>query len=125
MSGLAGDRAYTFTLSAGNGAGANTAPVSAPADLAYPTEPVQNANNNQTNALIRVRRDRSDGADPEGCVRHDHRGLPGAGHLLHRPESDTTSTVWDRIRSSHGDGHLSDTLMRTPKPDPQLCTCDG
>jgi hypothetical protein len=128
--GLTNNRQYPFTLQAQNSAG-TSAPLSATADLTYPRGQWKNANNNQTNTLIRPN------PNPQGTqnIGRINQGVymtltvicQTKGATRTEPETGYTSDVWNRIEWNGGVGYLSEGLMETPRgsfPNAPLFQCD-
>ncbi|WP_424530843.1 hypothetical protein ACOZ38_13635 [Sphaerisporangium viridialbum] len=115
---------YDFVLKAKNAAGEGQSAASATADLAYPRQAYQNANNNQTDTIIRPG---EDGRIPKGQYRSITVICQLKGDSVTESEPGETSAVWDRIEWNGGVGYLSDTLMKTPRggfPAAPLFQCD-
>ncbi|RJL34111.1 fibronectin type III domain-containing protein [Bailinhaonella thermotolerans] len=113
---LANNRSYSFSLSMKNGAG-EVGGLSVTVSLAYPRRAYKNANNNQTNTLIRP------GPSASGEIGKIEKGkylsltviCQVKGESYTEPESKQTSDVWNRVAWGGRVGYLSDTLMTTPK----------
>lgn len=115
VGGLANDQVHSFTLTVRNGAGSSDTAGSI--DLSYRVKSYRNANNDQTDTLIRV--------SPNGAKsgKYIPKGWYGSidvvcqvqGPKYHDTQSNTDSTVWDHIRAPQGEGYINDTLMATPK----------
>ncbi|HEV7931260.1 MAG TPA: hypothetical protein VGP70_02890 [Actinomadura sp.] len=129
VTGLTNNRQYQYTLRAQNGAG-TSAPLSTTADLTYPRGQYQNANNDQTNTLVRSQPNTTGqqiGSIPQGQYIAITVICQVRGGSYHETQSNRTSDVWNRIVWNGGTGYLNETLMTTPKggfPNPPLFQCD-
>ncbi|WP_405146881.1 fibronectin type III domain-containing protein [Sphaerisporangium sp. NBC_01403] len=129
VEGLKNNQRYDFVLKAKNAAGEGQSTASATADLAYPRQAYQNANNNQTDTIIRPGTTKTGevGRIPKGQYRSITVICQLKGDSVTESESGDTSAVWDRIEWNGGVGYLSDTLMKTPRggfPAAPLFQCD-
>ncbi|MEV7969351.1 hypothetical protein AB0O34_25695 [Sphaerisporangium sp. NPDC088356] len=118
-----------FVLKAKNPAGEGQSTASATADLTYPRQAYQNANNDQTDTIIRPGTGKTGevGRIPKGQYRSITVICQLRGDSVTESESGETSVVWDRIEWNGGVGYLSDTLMKTPRggfPAAPLFQCD-
>ncbi|MCW2876869.1 MAG: hypothetical protein JWQ95_969 [Sphaerisporangium sp.] len=127
--GLKNTQKYDFVLKAKNAAGEGQSTASATADLAYPRQAYQNANNNQTDTIIRPGTSKTGkvGSIPQGQYISITVICQLKGDSVTEAESQETSDTWDRIEWNGGVGYLSDTLMKTPRggfPAAPLFQCD-
>lgn len=129
VEGLKNNQKYDFVLKAKNAAGQGQSTASAAADLAYPRQAYQNANNNQTNTIVRPGTGKTGevGKIPQGQYISITVICQLKGDSVTESESHETSDIWDRIEWNGGVGYLSDTLMKTPRggfPAAPLFQCD-
>ncbi|GAA2416871.1 hypothetical protein GCM10010191_29130 [Actinomadura vinacea] len=130
--GLRNDEKHQFRLTAQNGAG--TAPArTTTVDLAYPRRQYKNANNNQTNTLIRPA-PRQEGNTNIGRIpQGEYRSLTVIcqvrGGDYTESETNYSSNVWNRIEWNGGIGYLHEGLMETPRtgsfPNLPLYECEN
>lgn len=117
--GLANATTHQVTVRARNGAGESTE-LAKTVDLTYPTKPIRNQNNGQTNTLIRSAPNTSGpttGTIPKGQIITMTVVCQVHGDPYHDAESNTSSNVWNRVQTSYGNGYLNDTLVATSKND--------
>jgi hypothetical protein len=129
VTGLKNGQDYTWTLRAKNAAGESQDTAEATAGLKPPSAAFNNANNDNTNTIIRSG---PGGGDTGSRI---SKGLyisvtvlcQTKGPSYTDPDSGQSSDVWDKIESSSGNGWLSDALMATPKggfPAAPLWECE-
>ncbi|NRQ38371.1 fibronectin type III domain-containing protein [Nonomuraea sp. NN258] len=117
VDGLKNNQKHAFTLKAKNGAGESQDVATAEVDLAYPRGQYKNANNNQTDTIVRP------GASKTGEAGRIAKGqylsitviCQIKGQSVTESETNETSDVWNRIEWNGGVAYLSDTLMTTPR----------
>ncbi|WP_214412837.1 fibronectin type III domain-containing protein [Sphaerisporangium fuscum] len=129
VDGLKNNQKYDFVLKAKNAAGEGQSTASATADLTYPRQSYQNANNNQTDTIIRPGTSKSGeiGRIPKGQYTSITVICQLKGDTVTEDETKETSDIWNRIEWKGGVGYLSDTLMKTPRggfPAAPLFQCD-
>ncbi|TDB83983.1 hypothetical protein E1264_26320 [Actinomadura sp. KC216] len=127
--GLANGTSHTVQVTARNGAGESTG-VTTTVNLAYPTRQIRNQNNGQTNTIIRPgpRRSGEAGKIPQGEIITMTVVCQVQGESYTDTESNTTSTVWNKVQTKYGDGYLNDTLVATSKngyPSDGLYECQS
>ncbi|MFC5746496.1 hypothetical protein [Actinomadura rugatobispora] len=131
--GLRNDQKHQFRLTAQNGAGTAPAQASTEVDLAYPRRMYKNANNNETNTLIRPA-PRQEGTTSIGSIpRGEYRDLmvicQVRGGTYTETETNYSSDVWNRIEWNGGIGYLHEGLMTTPRtgsfPNLPLYECEN
>ncbi|WP_433472930.1 hypothetical protein ACQPZP_29180 [Spirillospora sp. CA-142024] len=129
ISGLPNAATHTVTVRARNGAGDSTE-LTKTVNLAYPTRQIQNQNNGQTNTIIRPGPSTAGSTAqkiPQGQIITMTVVCQVQGQSYHEPESNTTSTVWNRVQTQYGNGYLNDTLVATSKngyPSNGLYECE-
>ncbi|GAA4387202.1 hypothetical protein GCM10023088_59070 [Actinomadura verrucosospora] len=115
--GLANATTHQVSVKARNGAGESTE-LTKTVDLAYPTKQIRNQNNGQTNTLIRSGPNTSGpttGTIPKGQIITMTVVCQVQGQSYNDPESNTSSSVWNQVQTSYGNGYLNDTLVATSK----------
>ena len=106
-----------MNVTAKNAAGESAERAEASADLQPPPATFRNANNDDTNTIIRPSPSRSgDGPRiPKGEYIDITVLCQVKGEAYTDEFTGQSSDVWDKIQSSRGNGYLNDVLMTTPK----------
>lgn len=122
---LTNNTTHGFTVSARNGAG-ESASIGASANLAYKPQVLRNANNNQTDTIIRPGTSKS--GEAGRIKRGDYVDITmicqKRGDSVTEAETGETSVWWNRI-SWNGTAYLSVTLMTGPRePGGQVYECE-
>ncbi|NUR88353.1 MAG: fibronectin type III domain-containing protein, partial [Nonomuraea sp.] len=128
VDGLKNNAKYAFKLKAKNAAGESQDVATADVDLAYPKQQYKNANNNQTDTIVRPGPSKSgeSGRITKGQYVSITVICQVKGASVTEDETKETSDVWNRIEWNGGVAYLSETLMTTPRgsfPAPPLFEC--
>ncbi len=129
VTGLTNNQKYEFTLKAMNSAGVSRQAAKASVSLVYPHQQYKNANNDDTNTLIRP------GPAPNGGTSKIPQGkyitltviCQVKGTNYRDPYTGKSSDIWDRVETQYGNGYLNDMMVATPKggfPAAGLFECD-
>ncbi|HEX2312240.1 MAG TPA: fibronectin type III domain-containing protein [Thermomonospora sp.] len=125
--GLTNNKQHTFTVTAHNAAGTARSSATVTADLTYKRHVLRNANNNQTDTLIRPepKKQGEVGRIPKGQYRDLTMICQTYGDTVTEDETGETSNVWNRIEWNGGTAYLSVTLMTGPRtPGGDVYQCD-
>ncbi|GAA3141715.1 hypothetical protein GCM10020001_075630 [Nonomuraea salmonea] len=116
MTGLKNGQSYTWTLRARNEAGESQERAEATAELRPPSAQFKNANNNDTNTLIRSAPGGGEaGKIPKGEYITLTVLCQQKGPAYTDQYTGQSSDVWNKIESPRGNGWLNDVLVDTPK----------
>ncbi|AQZ65396.1 unnamed protein product [[Actinomadura] parvosata subsp. kistnae] len=129
VTGLKNGQSYTWTLRAKNEAGESQDRAEATADLRPPPAQFQNANNGDTNTIIRP------GPSPSGEAGKIPKDQYITVTVLCQQKgaayTDTyngqSSDVWNKVETQYGNGWINDVMMATPKggfPAAPLWECE-